>query len=240
MQSLQNRLPSTQARLADDLLIDATKLLKLHREITNKEDYNMAMALLTRAKDFRHGLEKKSVIRRTQQSHLYLDKAHETLETIKQVTLEGELKIQGAVVSTVPTEREHGVTAMGAITFSGAVLNDPGSLGIPTNASTTASITSSAPIRGPTLQVVLDPPQSFSHSSPPDQPQEPAAPSNGTTLVPTGAAKETRPSINPTVVVSPLPTPPLTPETPEESSAADPTHFASPANGRSFTKAYRH
>lgn len=49
MRSLQDRLPSTQARLADNLLIDATKLLKQHREkITNEEDYNMAMALLTR------------------------------------------------------------------------------------------------------------------------------------------------------------------------------------------------
>ena len=48
MRSLQNRLPSTQARLADDLLTDATKLLKQHREITNEEDYNMAMALLTK------------------------------------------------------------------------------------------------------------------------------------------------------------------------------------------------
>jgi hypothetical protein len=35
------------------------------------------------AGDFRHGLEKKSVIRRSQQSRLYLDKAHETLEIIK-------------------------------------------------------------------------------------------------------------------------------------------------------------
>jgi hypothetical protein len=146
--------------------------------------------------------------------------------------------MQGAAVSTVPTEGEHGVTAMGTITDSGAVSNDPGPLSVPTDAFTTASLAPSAPIRGLTLQVMLDPPQFFSHSSPPDQPQEPVAPYNGTTLVLTGAVKETRPSINPAVVVSPFPTP-LTPETPEQSSTVHPTHFTSPVNTRSFPKAYR-
>lgn len=147
--------------------------------------------------------------------------------------------MQGAVVSTVPTEREHGVITKGAITDSDAVSNELVPLSIPANAFTTASLASTAPIRGPTLQVVLDPPQSFSHSLPPDQSQEPAAPYDRTTLVSTGAFKGTLPSINPAVVVSPLPTPPLTPETPEEPSTADPTHFAPPANVRRFPKAYR-
>ena len=51
MLSLQSRFPSTQARRADNLLIEATKLLEQHREITNEEDYNMARALLTRLVD---------------------------------------------------------------------------------------------------------------------------------------------------------------------------------------------
>ena len=48
MLSLQNRLPSAQARQADDLLTEATNLLEQHREITDEEDYNTARALLTR------------------------------------------------------------------------------------------------------------------------------------------------------------------------------------------------
>ena len=127
---------------------------------------------------------------------------------------------------------------MGTITDSDSVSNNPVSQSTLTDALTT-SLTSSAPIRGPTLQVALDPLQPFSHSSPLDQSQEPAAPYDGTTLASTGAVKETRPSINPEIVVSPLPTPPLTPETPEESSTADPTHFAYPANARRASKAYR-
>ena len=47
MRSLQNRLPLTQARRADDLLNEATELLEQHREVTNEEDYNMERALLT-------------------------------------------------------------------------------------------------------------------------------------------------------------------------------------------------
>ena len=146
--------------------------------------------------------------------------------------------MHGAVVSTVPIRREHGVTMMGTITDSDAISNDPVSQSISTDAFTT-SLTSSAPIRGPTLQVALDPLQSFSHSSPPDQSQEPVAPYDRTTLAPSGAVKETRPLLNPEVVVSPLPTPPLTPETPEESSTADATHFASPESARRFPEAYR-
>ena len=146
--------------------------------------------------------------------------------------------MHGSVVSTVPTEREHGVTMMGTITDSDAVSNDPVSQSIPTDAFTT-SLASSAPIKGSTLQVALDALHSFSHSSPPDQSQERAATYDGTTLASTGAVKETRPSINLEIVASPLPTPPPTPETPEASSTADPTHFASTANARRISKAYR-
>ena len=44
--------------------------------------------MIISAKDFRHDLEKKSVLRRSQQSRLYLDKAHETLETVKRVKVQ--------------------------------------------------------------------------------------------------------------------------------------------------------
>ncbi|KAI9447458.1 hypothetical protein H4582DRAFT_2051214 [Lactarius indigo] len=228
MRNLQNRLPSTQARWADDLLNEATEHLEQHREVTNEEDYNMARALLTRTRDFRHGLEGKSVIRRSQQSRLYLDKAHETLETVKQVTLEGAIKIRSADTSTVPTENEHIVTTTGTITDSDAISNDMFSLSttIPAGAFTAASLASTAPIRGPTLQVVLAqdrPLPSFGLPTPPDDqfPQGPAAPYDEVALVSTTAVKETRPSIDPTIVVSPLPTPPLTPETPAKPSPAN-------------------
>jgi len=230
MLSLQNRLPSTQARQADDLLIEATNLLDQHREITDEEDYNMASALLTSARDFRHDLERKSVIRRSQQSRLYLDKAHETLETVK-ITLEAAIKIQYADVFkfTVPTEPEHEVPTMGMITGSDTVLNGTVSRSIPAGSVTTASLASNAPIKGPTLQIVLNPPRTSSLPSPPDEqpPQESAAPYDGIPLVPTGVVKETRPSINPPTIVFPLPTPPLTPETPAK---VDSAHFASPAD----------
>ena len=152
------------------------------------------------------------------------------------VALEGAIKIQGADASTVPTEHEHTVTMTGSITDSDAISNDTVSLSTttPAGAFTTASLASSAPIRGPTLQVVLGhirPSPSSSLPSPPDDqfPQEPAAPYDG--IVSIGAVKETRPSINPaTIIVSPLPTPPLTPETPAKSSPANPTHLASPAD----------
>lgn len=39
--------------------------------------------VIIRARDFRIGLERKSVILRSQQSRLYLDEAHITLETVK-------------------------------------------------------------------------------------------------------------------------------------------------------------
>ena len=122
---------------------------------------------------------------------------------------------------------------MGMITGSDAISNDTVSLSVLAGASTAASLASSAPIRGPTLQVVLDSPQSFSLPSPPDDqfPQEPAVvPYNGIAFVSTGAIKGTGPSIKPTGVVSSLPTPPLTPETPAKFSPADPTHFASLAD----------
>lgn len=97
---------------------------------------------------------------------------------------------------------------MGTITGSDAISNDTVSLSVLAGAFTAASHASSAPIRGPTLQVVLDSLQSFSLPSPPDvqSPQEPAAaPYDGIALVSTGAAKETRPTIKPTSVVSPFP-----------------------------------
>lgn len=181
----------------------------------------MARALLTSARDFRHGLEKKSLIQRSQQARLYFDKAHETLETVNQVTLEGAIKIQVADASTVPEHgHEHGVTTMGTTRNT-----DSDATSVPL--SIPASLVSSAPFRGPALQVVLDPirpPQSFSLPTPPDDhsPQEPAAPYDG--------IKGTRPSINPAIVVSPLPTPPLTPEIPEKPSPASPPHLASPAD----------
>jgi len=174
----------------------------------------MARALLTSARDFRHGLERKSVIRRSQQSRLYLDMAHVTLETVKQVTLERTIKIRGAVVTTVPKEHEHEDTTMGMIPSSDAISKDTVSQGVPAGAFTMSSLAPSAPIRGPTLQVVLDRPQSSLPSPPDEQSQEPAAPYYGSDLVSTGAAKETKPSINPAIGNSPLPTPPLTPETP--------------------------
>ncbi|KAI9451012.1 hypothetical protein BJY52DRAFT_1299959 [Lactarius psammicola] len=236
MRSLQNRLPSTQARQADDLLNEATELLEHHKEVTNEEDYNMARSLLTSARDFRHGLERKSVIRRSQQSRLYLDKAHETLETVKQVALEGAIKIRGVDASTVLTEHEHTVTMMGTITDSDATSSDTVSL--------STAIPSGIPIRGPTLQVVLAhirPPLSHGLPSPPDDrsPQDHVAPYDGIALVSTDVVKETRPSINPAIVVSPLLTPPLTPETPAKSSPSYPTHLASSVDAQNFPKAYR-
>jgi len=140
-------------------------------------------------------------------------------------------------VFTVPTEPEHEVPTMRMITGSVTILNDTVSLSVPAGVVTTASLASSvaAPIRGPTLQVVLDPPRSPSLLSPPNhQPlQEPAALYDGIALLSTGAVKETRPLINPATIVSPLPTPPLTPEI-----QADPAHLASPVD-HSFPKAYR-
>jgi hypothetical protein len=104
---------------------------------------------------------------------------------------------------------------MGMITSSDAVLND------------TVSLASSAPIRGTALQIVLDPRSSLP-SLPHDQPpQEPAIPYDRIALVSTGAVKETRLLINPATMVSPLPTPPLTPEIPAKSSPTGPSHFAS-------------
>ncbi|KAH9166402.1 hypothetical protein EDB89DRAFT_1910720 [Lactarius sanguifluus] len=240
MRNLQNRLPLTQARRADDLLNEATELLEQHREVTNEEDYNMARALLTSARDFRHGLEGKSVIRRSHQSRLYFDRAHETLETVKQVTLEGVIKIQDADASTVP-EHEH-MTTTGNITDSDAISNNVLSTA-PAGAFTAASLASSAPVRGPTLQVVLThvrPPPSFGLLTPLDDqfPQEPAAPYDEIALVSTTAVKETRPSIDPAIVVSPLPTPPLTPETPAKPSPAN-SILMSPADAQNSPKADR-
>ena len=52
MWGLQTRPPLTQARRVDDILNDeATELLEQHKEVTNKEDHNMARALLTRKID---------------------------------------------------------------------------------------------------------------------------------------------------------------------------------------------
>lgn len=101
---------------------------------------------------------------------------------------------------------------MGMITNSDTVLNE------------TVSCASSAPIRGSALQIVLDPPPSL----PDDQPlQEPTIPYDRIALVSTEAVKETRLLINPATMVSPLPTPPLTPEIPSKSSPTGPSHFAS-------------
>ncbi|KAH8990993.1 hypothetical protein EDB92DRAFT_1816503 [Lactarius akahatsu] len=246
MRNLHDRLPSTQARRADDLLNEATELLEQHREVTSEEDYIMARALLTSARDFRHGLEGKSVIRRSQQSRLYLDKAHETLETVKQVTLEGVIKIWSADASAVLTDHEHMVTVTETNTDSDAISNYTLSLGTttPAGAFTAASLASSAPIRGPTLQVALAhvrPLPSFGLLTPPDDqfPQEHAAPYNEIALVSTTVVKETRPSVNPVIIVSPLPTPPLTPETPAKPSPANSTHVVSPAGAPNFSEAYR-
>lgn len=105
---------------------------------------------------------------------------------------------------------------MGMITNSDTVLN------------ATVSLASSAPIRGSALQIVLDPPRSSLPSLPDDQPlQEPAIPYDRIALVSTEAVKETRLLINPATMVSPLPTPPLTPEIPSKSSPTGPSHFAS-------------
>ncbi|KAH8982636.1 hypothetical protein EDB86DRAFT_326563 [Lactarius hatsudake] len=246
MRNLHNRLPSTQARRADDLLSEATELLEQHRKVTNEEDYNMARALLTSARDFRHGLEGRGVIRRSQQSRLYLDKAHETLETVKQVTLEGVIKIRSADASAVLTEHEHMVNVTETNTDSDAISNDTLSLSTttPAGAFTAASLASSAPISGPTLQVVLThvrPPPSSGLPTPPDDqcPREHAAPYDEIALVSATVIKETRPSVNPAIIVSPLPTPPLTPETPAKPSPANSTHAVSPAGAPNFPEAYR-
>ncbi|KAH9165359.1 hypothetical protein EDB89DRAFT_2076909 [Lactarius sanguifluus] len=208
MRNLQNRPPSTQVRRADDLLNEAMQVLEQHREVTNEEDYNMERALLTSTRGFRNGEERDRSITAIS----YLDKAHKTLETVK-VTLESGLH-HGDHYRLRRHIKRHALS----------------STTTPAAAFTTASLASSASIRGPTLQVVLThirPPPSFGLPSPPDDqfPQKPAALYDEIAPISTTAVKEARPSVNPAIVVSPLPTPPLTPETPAKPSPENSTHM---------------
>jgi len=78
---------STSERLgeADALLREASTRLEEHRNALDVHNYVMAHGLLTIAKDYRVGLEERSVVGRHQQAQVYLDKARETHGKIKQL-----------------------------------------------------------------------------------------------------------------------------------------------------------
>ncbi|KAI0296107.1 hypothetical protein B0F90DRAFT_1747326 [Multifurca ochricompacta] len=204
MRSLHELLPSEQAKQGDRILKEADELLERRKGVADIDNYNMARGLLTSAMDFRYGIEKKSVIRRSQQSRLYLDKAHETLQTIKQVTLERMIKIQREEDVEHPllvsTEYEHATTGY----IDGIEV-------------------------GP-LRVVVDhtsPRPSSGLPSPFDNQPSQVTASYMIHPVSRGTIKEEWKSDDVAPAASSLPTPPLTPESPAKISPARPIFSAS-------------
>ncbi|KAI0274567.1 hypothetical protein BGY98DRAFT_1178339 [Russula aff. rugulosa BPL654] len=128
MRRLKDLLPSEQTKQGDRVLKAAAELLERRKRFTDRENYIMARGLLTIASDYRHGIEKKGAIRRSQQSRLYLDKAKETLRTIKHVTEESASNAQEGVYSVTSSlgERERGCATSETVrvTDSGAALHD--------------------------------------------------------------------------------------------------------------------
>lgn len=76
---------SDRAGQAANILKQAMNLLEQHRGAVSSDNYNMARGWLTRAQDYRSGLEDKNVVGRYQQSHAYLEEAHETLRKIQEL-----------------------------------------------------------------------------------------------------------------------------------------------------------
>ncbi|KAH8987531.1 hypothetical protein EDB86DRAFT_3082085 [Lactarius hatsudake] len=83
MQNLHITRSSERAEQGDLVLDRALKLLEQHKDNVGPDSYRMARGWLTRAQDYRSGLEDKNVVGRYQQSQTYLKEAQETLRNIE-------------------------------------------------------------------------------------------------------------------------------------------------------------
>jgi len=72
---------------ADGLLKKASLRLKENKNAIDSANLDMAQGLLEIARDYRDGLEDKSVFARYQQAQEYLEKVKETHNRIEQLTL---------------------------------------------------------------------------------------------------------------------------------------------------------
>jgi len=72
---------------ADALVKKASLLLEDHKNAIDSANLDMAQGLLEITRDYRDGLENKSVLARYQQTQEYLEKAKETHGRIEQLTL---------------------------------------------------------------------------------------------------------------------------------------------------------
>ncbi|KAI0248429.1 hypothetical protein BJV78DRAFT_1284777 [Lactifluus subvellereus] len=218
MHILQDLRPSEKAKRGDKLLKEADELLEQRKDVTDQDNYYMARSLLTSARDFRYGMETKNVVHRSQQSRLYLGKAHETLQTVQLVTQESAVKTRmwddESDGSAVPIERQReragpgtdpDSESGGAASYHDAV--SPIAMVFP------AALTATAQVPAPAEQIVsglILPPSSNNRSSQ-------VLPPYNVHIVPSQLSidsfSQTKPSINGTLAAPSLPTPPLTPAT---------------------------